>query len=183
MILITLRDLVEEIRVYNDHLSDKRRRAMNVALTNALQDIMAFFKKFIEMQYQLFMQMRTLPHSLRFVYVYVSFLRFVSVESEEAWSPCTGNEKHAHLVTAVLNTIAAYLEWTPIEYAPSFHFIYVLPFMFCVCILCICGYPYTCTLVVFVRTSLVLANDFPLVFSALLQDTQFRTVPYHYDVS
>jgi hypothetical protein len=61
LILITLRDLVEEIRVYNDRLDDKRRRAMNVSLTASLPDIMAFFKKFIELQYQLYIQTRTSP--------------------------------------------------------------------------------------------------------------------------
>jgi hypothetical protein len=136
LILITLRDLVEEIRVYNDHLSDKRRRAMNVALTNALQDIMAFFKKFIEMQYQLFMQMRTLPHPLHLVSFHFIFaFRFTFRLGLKRFG-LTGNEKHAHLVTAVLNTIAAYLEWTPIEYAPSFHFIIII-------IIIICGYTHT----------------------------------------
>ena len=86
--------------MYNDQLSDKRRRAMNVALTNALQDIMAFFKKFIEMQYQLFMQMRTLPppSSFRFRFLhFVSFcfcvLFYVSVGSEEVWSLCVSHRE------------------------------------------------------------------------------------------
>lgn len=56
LILITLRNLIEEIKLFNASLSEKRRRAMNAALTAALPDILTFFQKFIHAQYQRYLQ-------------------------------------------------------------------------------------------------------------------------------
>ncbi|KAL6061978.1 hypothetical protein QOT17_012547 [Balamuthia mandrillaris] len=103
LILIALRNLCDEIHLFDLRLTDKRKHALAKGLKDALPDVLTFFNKFLETQFTVYKQAQQ--------------------QSEQGGAQAEDTlRKSKHLVATALTTLLSFCEWLDIDNVVSYNF-------------------------------------------------------------
>ena len=104
LVLLVLRGIPEEMKMFDSGLPDRRKRDLQNALNTTVDSLFKLFHQLLQEQYDCTLVM--LDSKLA-----CSYIQYV-----QAGLPPEHTAQHQRLILALLNCIAAYVGWVPARY-------------------------------------------------------------------